>query len=67
MTIAHMQGKFLLKACTHSSGHHIHEDAPDEVTKIIEEFIKTFRITVNFLEKQVKCDIENLDLQLPDN
>ena len=44
LTIAQMQGKFKLSVIN-NVGHIVHEDDPSETYKIIEDFIKTFRIT----------------------
>jgi hypothetical protein len=43
LTIAQMQGKFKLSV-VNNTGHIIHEDDPSETYKIIDGFIKKFRI-----------------------
>ncbi len=43
LTIAQMQGKFKLSV-VNNTGHIIHEDDPTETYKIIDSFIKKFRI-----------------------
>ena len=49
MTLAYIQGKFMMKCTVAKSGHHVHEDCPDEVAKMIENFIKVFKL--GFKEK----------------
>jgi protein phosphatase methylesterase 1 len=44
LTIAQMQGKFKLSVIA-NVGHIVHEDNPKETFDIIDDFIKTFRIT----------------------
>ena len=44
LTIAQMQGKFKLSVIN-NVGHIVHEDDPNETYKLIDDFIKTFRIT----------------------
>ena len=46
LTIAQMQGKFQLSV-VNNVGHVIHEDNPERVFQIIEEFIHIFRIKTN--------------------
>jgi protein phosphatase methylesterase 1 len=43
LTIAQMQGKFKLSVAN-NTGHIIHEDDPSETYKLIDDFIKNFRI-----------------------
>jgi len=49
LTIAQMQGKFKL-AIINDVGHIIHEDDSKEVSKMIAEFIATFKITSKLSE-----------------
>jgi protein phosphatase methylesterase 1 len=50
LTIAQMQGKFAFKCPTTKTGHHIHEDAPREVSNFILDFIKAFRLPLSYCE-----------------
>lgn len=47
LTIAHMQGKYILKEVTQATGHHIHEDFPEVIDKIIQDFLRIFKINDN--------------------
>lgn len=42
----------MMKCPVAKSGHHVHEDCPDEVAKMIEDFIKVFKLGVK--EKQTE-------------
>ena len=62
LTIAQMQGKYKL-SILRGVGHIIHEDKPDEVMKVIKDFITTFRITAK--EEEMKPIIGKLGNQDP--
>ena len=62
LTIAQMQGKYKL-SILRGVGHIIHEDKPEEVMKIIKDFITTFRITPK--EEEMKPIIGKLGNQDP--
>ena len=49
LTIAQMQGKYKL-SILRNVGHIMHEDAPDKVMGVIDDFIHTFRITLQLSE-----------------
>ena len=49
LTIAQMQGKYKL-SILRNVGHIMHEDAPDKVMGVIDDFIHTFRITPQLSE-----------------
>ncbi len=49
LTIAQMQGKYKL-SILRNVGHVMHEDAPDKVLGVIDDFIHTFRITPQLSE-----------------
>ena len=63
LTIAQMQGKYKL-SILRDVGHIIHEDEPAKVMKVIDDFIKTFRITPQL--SQMKPVIGKLGDQNPD-
>ena len=62
LTIAQMQGKYKL-SILRNVGHIMHEDKPDEVMKVIKDFITTFRITAK--ETEMKPIIGKLGNQDP--
>ena len=63
LTIAQMQGKYKL-SILRDVGHIIHEDEPEKVMKIIDDFIKTFRITPQL--SQMKPVVGKLGDQHPE-
>jgi len=60
LTIAQMQGKYKL-SILRNVGHIMHEDKPEEVMKVIKDFITTFRITPK--EEEMKPIIGKLGNQ----
>ena len=62
LTIAQMQGKYKL-SILRNVGHIMHEDKPEEVMKVIKDFITTFRITAK--ETEMKPIIGKLGNQDP--
>ena len=62
LTIAQMQGKYKL-SILRGVGHIMHEDKPEEVMKVIKDFITTFRITPK--EEEMKPIIGKLGNQDP--
>ena len=62
LTIAQMQGKYKL-SILRGVGHIMHEDKPEEVMKVIKDFITTFRITAK--EEEMKPIIGKLGNQDP--
>lgn len=62
LTIAQMQGKYKL-SILRGVGHIMHEDKPEEVMKVIKDFINTFRITAK--ETEMKPIIGKLGNQDP--
>ena len=62
LTIAQMQGKYKL-SILRNVGHIMHEDKPEEVMKVIKDFINTFRITPT--ETEMKPIIGKLGNQDP--
>ena len=62
LTIAQMQGKYKL-SILRGVGHIMHEDKPEDVMKVIKDFITTFRITAK--EEEMKPIIGKLGNQDP--
>lgn len=62
LTIAQMQGKYKL-SIVRNVGHIIHEDRPEEALKVIDEFVRTFRITAK--QEDIKPIIGKLGNQDP--
>ena len=62
LTIAQMQGKYKL-SILRGVGHIMHEDKPEDVMKVIKDFITTFRITPK--EEEMKPIIGKLGNQDP--
>lgn len=63
LTIGQMQGKFALKCPMAKTGHHIHEDAPEETRDFLFDFIKSFRLPLSTQEARAKLDQGNISFK----
>lgn len=52
----------MMKCPVAKSGHHVHEDCPDEVAKMIEDFIKVFKLGLNEKVTEIWKSIEILKI-----